>query len=254
MDTTNGNLALAGSLALAGGVTLPAYGVISSPGRMHISGNELLYLLNTSGVIVGKEWGGTGDLTVEGRIGVNGKAPSSGLPTGWGGGVHTWDVYAEGSIGCGPAGVDGGAVPAGMDNTGAVWGRSKHFVIDHPLDPEHRQLLHACIEGPESGVYYRGEGRLVDGKSRVALPDYFEPLARAEGRTVLLTAICEADEPISVLAASTVVDGGFDVCAADDRNPSQRFCWEVKAVRADVAALEVERAKAAIEDVVPAGV
>jgi hypothetical protein len=221
---------------------------------MYISGSELLYLLNASGVVVGREGGGTGDLTVEGRIGVNGKAPSSGLPTGWGGGVHTWDVFAEGSIGCGPSGVDGGAVPAGMDNSGHVWGKTKQFVIDHPLDPEHRQLLHACIEGPETGVYYRGEGQLADGKSRVVMPDYFEPLARAAGRTVLLTAICEADEPISVLAASPVLDGGFDVRAADDRNPSQRFCWEVKAVRADVAALEVERVKAAIQDGVPAGV
>ena len=248
MDTTNGNLAVAGDVAL------PASGTITSPGPMHISGSDRLYLLNTSGVIVSRAWGGNGELTIEGRIGVNGMAPSTGLPTGWGGGVHTWDVFAEGSVGCGPAGVSGSAVPAGMDSSGVVWGRSKHFVIDHPLDPEHRQLLHACIEGPETGVYYRGEGQLVDGKSRVALPDYFEPLARTEGRTVLLTAICEADEPISVIAASPVLDGGFDVRAADDRNPSQRFCWEVKAIRTDVPALEVERAKAVIQDEVPAGV
>jgi len=37
-------------------------------GRLHISGNEKLYLLNKEGVIVGKEWGGTGDLSVQGNM------------------------------------------------------------------------------------------------------------------------------------------------------------------------------------------
>jgi hypothetical protein len=37
-------------------------------GRLHITGGEILYLLNKSGVIVGKEWGGTGSLTVEGDL------------------------------------------------------------------------------------------------------------------------------------------------------------------------------------------
>ena len=124
-----------------------------------------------------------------------------------------------------------------------MWGRRKSFVIDHPLDPAHRRLTHACVEGPETGVYYRGTGQLADGKARVTLPDYFEALARAEGRTVLLTPVSDADEPITVLAAGAMADGGFDVRAADGRNPSQRFCWEVKAVRADLAILQVETEK-----------
>ena len=37
-------------------------------GRLHITGGEILYLLNKSGVIIGKEWGGTGGLTVEGDL------------------------------------------------------------------------------------------------------------------------------------------------------------------------------------------
>jgi len=43
----------------------------------------------------------TGSLKVEKRIGVLGYDPDSGYPSGWGGGVHTWDVYAEGSVGLG---------------------------------------------------------------------------------------------------------------------------------------------------------
>lgn len=37
-------------------------------GRMHIDGPELLYLLNQSGVVVSKSWGGNGNLTVEGNL------------------------------------------------------------------------------------------------------------------------------------------------------------------------------------------
>ncbi len=57
------------SLIPSGGtVGLPNGGTISASGRLHIFGDELLYLLNRSGVIVGAEWGGTGNLTVEGEM------------------------------------------------------------------------------------------------------------------------------------------------------------------------------------------
>jgi len=45
----------------------------------------------------------------------------------------------------------------------------------------------------------------------------------------------------SSLAASRVVEGRFTVHAVDRSNPAQRFCWEVKAVRSDLPALEIER-------------
>ena len=37
---------------------------------MHISGEEILYLLNKKGVTIGKEWGGTGNLLVQGDVGI----------------------------------------------------------------------------------------------------------------------------------------------------------------------------------------
>jgi hypothetical protein len=82
-----------GDLRLDGGHT------ISAGGRLHISGDEILYLLNRSGVIVSRAWGGSGDLTVESRIGVNGQSP---VPRtgGWAGGIHTWDLEVEGSAWC----------------------------------------------------------------------------------------------------------------------------------------------------------
>ncbi|HET7499525.1 MAG TPA: hypothetical protein VFK02_00925, partial [Kofleriaceae bacterium] len=119
----------------------------------------------------------------------------------------------------------------------------KQFQIDHPLDPEHKTLAHAALEGPEAGVYYRGEGQLAAGRAVVALPAYFEALTRKEGRTVMITPRCEGDDPISPLAATAITEGRFLVRAITPDNPSQRFYWEVKAVRGDVPALEVELRK-----------
>ncbi|MFO0646361.1 MAG: hypothetical protein U0326_08975 [Polyangiales bacterium] len=121
-------------------------------------------------------------------------------------------------------------------------GWTKNFMARHPLAPEEKRLLHATLEGPEAAVYYRGEAELANGVATVHLPEYFEALTRREDRSVLVTPRFEGREPISALAASRVVDGRFHVRAIDERNPSQAFYWEVKAVRADVARLEVEPA------------
>jgi len=131
--------------------------------------------------------------------------------------------------------------PGGFEVVGNV---SKKFRIPHPLAPEERDLVHACIEGPEVAVYYRGEGKLVNNIARVELPPYFEALTRKEGRTVQLTAIYDGPEtPVAQLAASRVVNGLFSVHAVDGKNPTQAFYWEVKAVRADLAPLETELRK-----------
>jgi hypothetical protein len=54
--------------------------VISAPGRLHISGEEILYVLNRSGVTIGKEWGGTGDLRVQGNTTIG---PVTSTPAGY---------------------------------------------------------------------------------------------------------------------------------------------------------------------------
>ena len=123
---------------------------------------------------------------------------------------------------------------------------TKNFAIDHPLDPERRELVHSVVEGPEAAVFYRGEARLEDGRCTITLPAYFEKLTRREGRTVLITPKFAADEPsYAILAASAVVDGEFSVRAMAGDNLQQPFYWEVKAVRADVAPIEVEPLKPA---------
>src|SRR6266853_507010 len=120
-------------------------------------------------------------------------------------------------------------------HTGPGW--LKGFLINHPLETEKSYLQHATLEGPEAAVFYRGEAHLNKGKATIRLPDYFEALVRKEGRTILVTPISEDGEPVSLLAVSAIKKGAFTVISADQKNASQRFYWEVKAVREDVAEL-----------------
>lgn len=102
---------------------------------------------------------------------------------------------------------------------------TKSFVINHPTSPD-RYLVHACLEGPESGVYYRGESELVDRCAKIALPDYVPDLA--DNFTVQLTQIWRGPEDtFARLSAGRVgEDGTFtvhgDPCA---------FAWHVHGTR-----------------------
>jgi hypothetical protein len=70
--TVNANLGVGGSINVGGDINFLGPKTILGKARLHIGGEELLYILNKAGVIVGKEWGGNGNLTVQGNIGVNG--------------------------------------------------------------------------------------------------------------------------------------------------------------------------------------
>jgi len=59
----------------------------------------------------------------------------------------------------------------------------KGFDIQHPNKVNHR-LRHICLEGPEAGVYYRGN---LDGSNCIDLPDYWINLIDIDTITVNLT-------------------------------------------------------------------
>lgn len=68
------NATVDGHLRANGDISMPNGKTIRSDGRMHIHGNELLYVLNKNGMIVGKEWGGNGNLSVQGALNIGGNA------------------------------------------------------------------------------------------------------------------------------------------------------------------------------------
>jgi hypothetical protein len=75
-------------------------------------------VLNTGGQAVGLIVNNNENIT--GRLGVYGKDAATGYPNGWSGGIHTWDLYAEGSVGSG----QNGALNAYLTNNGDVWSDS----------------------------------------------------------------------------------------------------------------------------------
>ncbi len=140
----------------------------------------------------------------------------------------------------GKVGIGTASPQSTLDVNGTLSAISKNFKIAHPLDPARKSLVHASLEGPGDGVYYRGEARLVNGSVVIDLPPYFEALTRKDRRTVQLTPIGGP----SVLYVATAVEGGRFTVRADNGDSEQRFYWEVKAVRADLAPLVVEPLRA----------
>jgi hypothetical protein len=141
-----------------------------------------------------------------------------------------------GSVGIGSNSLDARyklVINGAIQCSGLSSGQPKNFEIPHPLRSD-RNLVHACIEGPEAAVYYRGTAQLRDGRAVIQLPDYFEALTRAEDRTVQLTPVGERPY---LLSYTPVVDGAFTVYG--DQSDGV-VSWQVIAVRGDIAPLEVE--------------
>jgi hypothetical protein len=105
----------------------------------------------------------------------------------------------------------------------------KTFVIDHPIY-ENKYLVHACLEGPENGVYYRGEGEIIDNKYVVIrLPEYVDKLAFEF--TVQLTQIIdgEDDYELILIASSRVKNNMFKVFGKNCK-----FNWLVHGKRSNI--------------------
>ena len=68
----------------------------------------------------------------------------------------------------------------------AADGKPKLFDIDHPTKGKGHRLAHACIEGPEVGVYYRGRLR---NKKVIELPHYWKGLVHTDSISVQLQPI-----------------------------------------------------------------
>ncbi|EED97296.1 shufflon system plasmid conjugative transfer pilus tip adhesin PilV [Burkholderia multivorans] len=88
---------------------------VSVPGRPDL--NEMQTALGMRGNDinnVGVLRGASGAFS--GRVATSGLDPND-LPSGWGGGLRTWDIYAGGTIAAG----NGGSTPVGMSSAGNMW-------------------------------------------------------------------------------------------------------------------------------------
>ena len=171
---------------------------------------------------------------------------------------------AQGSTGAqGSQGATGPfPTPTPLGNTGStgvVWynpgasswhyAANKTFIINHPLH-SNKYLVHACLEGPESGVYYRGKGEITNNyNTTIMLPDYVEKLAK--DFTIQITHIYDGSsspEPLrsvvkgeqgnslakecktKTYSASEITNNGFSVYGENGK-----FYWMVHGKRGDIA-------------------
>jgi hypothetical protein len=70
----NGNANVQGNLKVGKAVNINGdLGINSEGERLHVWGEQELYVLNKKGLIVGKEWGGNGNASIQGDVNVGGK-------------------------------------------------------------------------------------------------------------------------------------------------------------------------------------
>jgi hypothetical protein len=155
---------------------------------------------------------GPGPVGHIGPVGPGGSGPTG--PTG-----HT-----------GPIGIAGYTGSSRKGDTGPT-GPSKEFVIDHP-DNINKYLVHACIEGPESGVFYRGKGEIINNEHVVIeLPGYVNKLA--SDYTINVSPIY--DGKIKIYNFTEIENNSFTVYGENGK-----FNWLVFGKRSDI---EVEPTK-----------
>jgi hypothetical protein len=79
---------------------------------------------------------------------------------------------------------------------------TKNFVAPHPTDPT-KEIRFVCLEGPESGTYFRGSARIAGGFAEIAIPESFSLSTSPQNLTVVAT-------PIGGLAVLAAVHIGLD--------------------------------------------
>ena len=144
----------------------PFYGV---QGINRDSGGTAIYGRNEG--TIGPSYGIVGETLSRQGVGVEGVAN---FPS-------TVTIGVRGEV----ASVDGFGVFAAGDfgGTGA-----KFFVHPHPTDPS-REIRFVCLEGNESGTYFRGSTQLSEGVATIQVPEEFRMVTEAEDLTVQLTAV-----------------------------------------------------------------
>ena len=86
-------------------------------------------------------------------------------------------------------------------------------------------MVHACLEGPEAGVYYRGKSEILNGSSvEIELPSYVESFSNF---TVQITPIY--NNGIPVICSSEVENNKFTVYGSNCK-----FFWNVCAQRQSI--------------------
>lgn len=115
----------------------------------------------------------------------------------------------------------------GFRTDGVVYGTSKSFIVDDPNDST-RKIKYTCIEGPEAAMYYRGKGKLNNGKAYVELPEHFKVLVNDTTLTFSLTPHSSTSKG---LAIESVTKNGFEVKELFNGAGNYEFSFVIYGIR-----------------------
>lgn len=121
-------------------------------------------------------------------------------------------------------------IKAKLIYTEVLMAKTKNFIIDHPIK-ENKKLVHACLEGPENGVYIRGR---IKDDNKILLPDYWTNLIDYDTITVSLTPIGSHQDLIV-----KEIEQNYISIQSNYSMPIDCF-YHIFAERKDVAKLETE--------------
>lgn len=113
------------------------------------------------------------------------------------------------------------------------------FLIDHPLDPENKDLAHAFVEAPENLNVYRGEARLSNGRATVNIDEFFlmsPGTFTALNADLTVSSLQNQDSFSRLRPSSDLVNGSFEIIC-EDENSTDLVSWTVTGRRKDAYVL-----------------
>jgi hypothetical protein len=118
-----------------------------------------------------------------------------------------------------------------VDVSGDFTAVTKSFLIDHPT--KEGKLQHGSLEGPEHGVYIRGEQSSEDSEMVIILPDYWTGLVDEDSITIQLTPYGHPQPNVFVSS----VENNMIIIESDRLI---KVYYTVNGTRKDIGKLEVE--------------
>jgi len=173
------------------------------------------------------------DVTNQGYIEFNPSGSNYGMAFGVGANsnVEAMRIASNGTIGIGIT-----STSYKLQVNGSFAATTKSFDIVHPTISGKR-LTYASLEGPENGVYYRGQGN----NNEISLPHYWSGLVHDDSITVNLTAVGRRkDGKIRNYSVDQIGHNKVYIYTDSDDN-IYNYYYTIFAERKDVSKLVIER-------------
>lgn len=143
------------------------------------------------------------------------------------GAIRIWDENGNIGVRLGVDVLGRGTITAygtgGLPNPGGI----KNFRMPHPTRAD-KDIVYACIEGPEAAAYERGTVQLVNGEAEVTFSEHFEIVANPTTMTILTSPWSADSKGLAVVERTAT---GFKIKELHGGTGNYNVDWEVKAVR-----------------------